>query len=89
MWGSGYFVISSLDSVLSSNENGAHNLLGPLLLVCLSWRTIRAVLHQSIESVLYTSYILQINISEAYGFLCEFTNAQVLQQAIALFEDLP
>ena len=74
-------------SVFSSSENRAHHLLGPLLLVSLSWRTIRACA-TSIESVLYRLYILQTNVSE-YGFLCQFTNAQVLQQAMVLFEDLP
>ena len=44
VWGSGHFSISSLDSALSSSENGAHQLLGPLLLVSPSWRTISAVL---------------------------------------------
>ena len=33
VWGSGHFSISSLDSVLSTGENGAHHLLGPLLMV--------------------------------------------------------
>ena len=32
VWGSGNFAISSLDSVISSSENGAHHLLGRLLL---------------------------------------------------------
>ena len=46
VWGSGHFTLSSLDSVLSSSENGARHLLGPLLeMVALSWRTIRSVLH--------------------------------------------
>ena len=34
-------------------------------------------------------YSAQTNASEDYCFLCEFTNAQVLQQAMVLFEDLP
>ena len=42
VWGSGHFAITSLDSVLSSRENEEHYLLGRLLLVFLSWRTIRA-----------------------------------------------
>ena len=33
VWGSGHFAIASIDNGLSSSENGAHHLLGPLLLV--------------------------------------------------------
>ena len=46
VWDSEHFSIPSLDSVglLSSSENGAHHLLGALLLVSPSWRT-SAVLH--------------------------------------------
>ena len=33
--------------------------------------------------------VLQTNVSEACMVFSEFTNAQVLQQAIVLFEDLP
>ena len=55
VWGSGNVSISSLDSVLSSNGNGAHHLLGPWLLVSPSWRTINAVLHQ--QSLLCTHCI--------------------------------
>ena len=46
VWGSGHFAISSIDNGLSSSENGAHHVLGPLLLVSLSWRTASAVLHR-------------------------------------------
>ena len=46
VWGSGHFAISSIDNGLSSNENGAHHLLGSLLLASLSWRTTSAVLHR-------------------------------------------
>ena len=46
VWGSGHFAISSIDNGPSSSENGAHHLLGPLLLVSLSWRTTSAVLHR-------------------------------------------
>ena len=33
VWGSEYFAILSIDNGLPSSENGAHHLLGPLLLV--------------------------------------------------------
>ena len=46
VWGSRHFAISSIDNGLSSSENGAHHLLGPLLLVSLSWRTTSALLHR-------------------------------------------
>ena len=46
VWGSEHFAIPSIDNGLSSSENGAHHLLGSLLLVSLSWRTTSAVLHR-------------------------------------------
>ena len=46
VWGSGHFAISSIDNGLSSSENGAHHLLGPLLLVSLSWRATSVVLYR-------------------------------------------
>ena len=46
VWGSGHFAMSSIDNGLSSSENGSHHLLGPLLLVSLSWRTTSTVLHR-------------------------------------------
>ena len=46
VWGSGHFAISSIDNGVSSSENRAHHLLGPLLVVSLSWRTTSAVLHR-------------------------------------------
>ncbi len=45
-WDSGYFAISSIDNGLSSSDNGAYHLLGPLLLVSLSWRATSPVLHR-------------------------------------------
>ena len=65
VWASGYFAVSSLNSVLLSSENGAHHLLGRLLLVCRALENNKSCA-ASIEAVLYTLYILQTNVSEDF-----------------------
>ena len=60
------FPISSLDSVISSNENGAHHLLERLFLAGFLVFENNKCRAASIESVMCTLYILQTNVSEGY-----------------------